>query len=162
MIEFSPEYNDINIKFRDDENCSNSSIAGFHRYIINGSKSDIIDFNVTNENKRRANYMIRYYIIKDNDEDNNNNETISNIDTKYEPIFHNSFDNKNISISFKFNSIKVNKNITEKENIDFYITGVLFKMNQIIKELINTTSFLYERKRIYVNKTFTSYNSTNN
>jgi len=106
--------------------------------------------------------MIRYYIIKDNDEDNNNNETIFNIDTKYEPIFHNSFDNKNISISLKFNSIKVNKNITEKENIDFYITGVLFKMNQIIKELINTTSFLYERKRIYVNKTFTSYNSTNN
>ena len=56
MIEFSPEYNDINIKFRDDENCSNSSIAGFHRYIINGSKSDIIDFNVTNENKDKITY----------------------------------------------------------------------------------------------------------
>ena len=72
----------------------------------------------------------------------------------------NSSDNRSISISLIFSSIKLKGNLPE-ENIDFYITGDLYRQNNDINELINTTCFLLERKPSYNDsKTFFSYNAT--
>ena len=61
LIELSPEYNDIEIKFKNLSNISATYATGFKKYRIWQSDNDNVYFNVTNPSKRDANYMIRYY-----------------------------------------------------------------------------------------------------
>ena len=115
-----------------------------------------IEFNVTNPKKRKTNYMIRYYTISDTD-----NETSFIVDENFNIRYYNSSDNEsNVTISLEFNRIKLNRIISPEEQINFYITGTLYKVDNSLKELINTTCFLYERNQSFINKTSFIYNLT--
>ena len=155
VIELSANYPETNIIFRNDIIYNTFISGGFQKFIIYHSDLNIIEFNITNSNKNKnANYMIRYYI---NDAKNNISFFF---DEKYKINLVNSSDNRSISISLIFNSIKLKGNLPE-ENIDFYITGDLYRQNNDINELINTTCFVLEREQSYItSKTFFSYNAT--
>ena len=160
IIELSTNYLETNITFRKDIIYNSFNAAGFQKFIINQSDLNIIEFNVTNNKlNNKANYMIRYYINE------TNNEPEFFFDEKYKIDFANSSNKKLTNISLMFNSIKIKLegNLLSEENIDFYITGALFKKNNDsnLNELINTTCFLQERKPSYNNQTFFSYNETN-
>ena len=160
IIELSTNYLETKINFRKDIIYNSFNAAGFQKFIINQSDLNIIEFNVTNNKlNNKANYMIRYYINE------TNNEPEFFFDEKYKIDFANSSDNKFTNISLMFNSIKIKLegNLLSEENIDFYITGALFKKNNDsnLNELINTTCFLQERKPSYNNQTFFAYNETN-
>ena len=100
--------------------------------------------------------MIRYYTISDTD-----NETSFIVDENFNIRYYNSSDNEsNITISLEFNRIKLNRIISPEEQINFYITGILYKVDNSLKELINTTCFLYERNQSFINKTSFIYNLT--
>ena len=70
----------------------------------------------------------------------------------------------NITLSIEFEPISIifkGQPLDTDTQIDFYISGLLYKKNESLKELINTTSFLYERKPMYENKTVSFYNLNN-
>jgi len=159
MIELSPEYDDIELNFTSDIKNSKdfnyvvNSVTGFKKYRILNTEKDCIYFNVINPNRRKANYMIRYYYTKEIWE--NSYYLYDNIDKKY--IDEN---DENITLSLSLNPIDIINNKTRlKTNIDiyFYISGILYKKNETSKELINTTSFLHEQIPLYEDNTVSLY-----
>jgi len=129
FVEFSPNYQDLKLTFDDKDNISflYFTSGGFQKYRIIENNKGMVYFNVSNPNKRKdANYLLRYYYTE---------ETMEN---KYE--FDNRFsleeidsgdDDNYVSISIKFNNIKIKVNNTEltndKYNITFFVNGFLFK-----------------------------------
>ena len=106
-IEFSPEYNDIELIFINetypngfycsDFNCTMKPANGFKRYMIYETNNDNIYFNIINPKRRKANYMIRYYYSLEKD-------------------------------SYKYNLNKIDKEYinTNNENIKFIFILVVF------------------------------------
>ena len=100
--------------------------------------------------------MIRYYY------------TI--FEEEYEYYFNEKFDrknissnNENISVSLTFDSINIKTGLTKNETVTrngiyFLITGTLYKHNETIKEIINSTSNLGEHIPYYTNRTIHYYN----
>ena len=159
LIELSPQYDDIEIKFENVQNYILKNISGFKKYRIDNTSNYNIYFNVTNPKKRPANYMIRYYYTTKKDE--------------YEYYFDENFERKDfnandnhISISLSFNSIKIktgeerDKDVTAK-GIYFFITGTLYKRDKALNETINTTSHLTEHIPFMTNITTHFYNYSN-
>ena len=157
LIDLSPEYNDIEIKFENESNLVYKSYNcnGFKRYRIWKSFIDNIFFNVINKRKRNANYMIRYFYTNINLEYNyslNNESEIAYIDPNED----------NVTVSITFDCINmVNKKGKINDTINFYISGLLFNKNIDSEELINTTSILHEQKPLYENKTNYTYTPEN-
>ena len=167
VIELSPEYNDIEIIFTNDTNpegfnCSDFNcyikyITGFKKYFINEINDYNIYFNVINPNNRTANYMIRYYY---GDELGGYSYEIKNlIEKKYID-----FNDEYITLSITYDQVHIyyqNKPANPKYKTYFYISGLLYKKSENSQELLNTTSFLHEKERMYENKTINLYNVTN-
>ena len=134
LIELSPEYNDIEIKFKNVSNVSVTYATGFKKYRIWQSDNDNVYFNVTNPSKRDANYMIRYYY--------------SEITLECTYIFDDNVEKKVLfpneqyaTVYLTFNSIKI-KIVNEPLDsniISFSINGLLYKSNDNSEELFNTT-----------------------
>ena len=158
LIELSAQYDDIKIEFDNDLDFSIKTVSGFKKYRISNIKNDEynIFFNVINPEKRITNYMIRYYY------------TI--FEEEYEYYFNEKFDrknissnNENISVSLTFDSINIKTGLTKNETVTrngiyFLITGTLYKHNETIKEIINSTSNLGEHIPYYTNRTIHYYN----
>ena len=162
-IELSPEYNDIELIFTNetypngfrcsDFNCTMKLMNGFKKYMIYETNNDNIYFNIINPKRRKANYMIRYYysIAKHSKKYNLNKIYKEYINTN----------NENITLSLTFDPIEIiseNKPVNETYKIYFYISGLLYKKKDGSKELINTTSILYEKNVSYENQTIHTYN----
>ena len=164
MIELSPEYDDIELQFTDITdpeifNYSVKSVTGFKKYRISETNNDSVYFKVVNPNKRKANYMLRFYYsteVKENHYFFND-----------KPILEYSHKNdENITVSLTFEQILI-KNISQlpiQPTYDtyFYITGLLYKKNISSEELINTTSLLYERPALYESETIINFYSLKN
>ena len=154
IIDFSPEYNDIDLNFRDldTSHYSINSVTGFKKYRIRNEPFDKIYFNVTNKNNRLSNYMIRYFFSTETLEQNYflDNYTDQNIDFLNDDY---------VTVSLKFNGIQIKTNgiTTNRSDIIFYINGLLFKNNENSEELLNTTSILQEKIPLYETKTKHNY-----
>ena len=167
-IELSPEYNDIELIFINetnhnnfkcsDFNCSLRYITGFKKYKIYEINNPNIFFKVINPNKKKANYMLRYFY---GDENKSYTYIMSNIINKQ------TNDTKNeekINLYLTFAPINIyfqNKPLETDTEIYFYISGLLYNKNSSSTELINTTSFLYERRPMYETKTISQYDLNN-
>ena len=169
LIELSPEYNNIELNFTNetypegfkcsDFNCNMKILQGFRRYIIENISNYNINFSVIYPEEKKANYMIRYYYGKEIEGYRYNINDIK----KKNYIEKN---NENITLSITFAQVKILSNKDDKDvdtntNITFYISGLLYNKSENSKELINTTSILYERKLMYENKTINVYNYNN-
>ena len=157
LIEISTESKEINITFS--ENISyfedKEFNTGFKKYIINNSDYEILSFNVTNPNKIKANYMIRYYFT------DIRYKKLFIFDGNYSIKVNNNTVNNNVDISLEFKCIKVNSISTTllEKGVYFVITGTLYKENEVSD--INTNYILNDRKSTYVNKTIVFYSSNN-
>ena len=163
MIELSPEYNDIELNFTSETknskvfNYTVNYATGFKKYRILKTDKDNVYFSVFNPNKRKANYMIRYYYTEQTAE--YNYHLYDNIDKKY--IDEN---DENITLSLTINPINIiyNKSRLNRSNeIYFYINGILYKNNETSEELINTTSILKEKTPLYENNAVSIYSYEN-
>ena len=163
MIELSPEYNDIELNFTSETknskvfNYTVNYATGFKKYRILKTDKDNVYFSVFNPNKRKANYMIRYYYTEQTAE--YNYHLYDNIDKKY--IDEN---DENITLSLTINPINIiyNKTRLNRSNeIYFYINGILYKNNETSEELINTTSILKEKTPLYENNAVSIYSYEN-
>ena len=166
-LELSPEYDDIEIIFTNethpegfkcsDFDCYIRYATGFKKYFIGNIHDYNIYFNVINPNNRTANYMIRYYY---GDELGGYSYEIKNlIEKKYID-----FNDEYITLSITYDQVHIyyqNKPANPKYKTYFYISGLLYKKSENSQELLNTTSFLHEKERMYENKTINLYNVTN-
>ena len=159
FVEFSPNYQDLKLTFDDKDNIDflYFTTGGFQKYRIKENDNGMVYFNVSNPNKRNdANYILRYYYTE---------ETMEN---KYE--FDNSFsleeidssdDDNFVSISLKFNNIKVTRNNVEltDENytITFFVNGFLYKKEENKEKLLNTSAVIKNREYLYKAKTSSIY-----
>ena len=101
--------------------------------------------------------MIRYYYGNEND---SYTYELKKIISKKDLDTNNEIKAK---VNLTFEPIKIKKQsrlLDEDIQIYFYVSGLLFKKNESSNELINTTSFLYERKPMFEAKTVSLYNST--
>ena len=154
ILEFSPNYNDIDLIFRDLNNSHYTLkyITGFKRYRIRNEPYNTIYFNVINNREKNANYMIRFFFSTQRLENN-----------YYLARFHepkiNYLNNDYATVSLTFDSIKINVDDkpANRADIFFNINGILFKKDKSSDELINTTSILQERVPLYENKTQHKY-----
>ena len=157
LIEISPDYNDIEIEFRNKENLNISltNSRGFKKYRIWNSTTDNVYFNVTNTNKRKANYMIRYYYT-----DLKLEYTYILDDKAERKITYLNDDYVTVSLTFKGLVILKVEELIKRTDIYFYISGLLYNMKKNSDELINTTSILHEQIPSYENKTRHTYDHT--
>ena len=153
IIEFSSDYNDITLNFSNNIIYSVDYSTGFQRFTIREDINETIFFNVINSNKT-ANFMIIYYL---NDTNVSHSFHLDDNFTINDDDVHKNQSITNISLEFKGINIK---NFDE-DNIYFFITGTLYKRNEISKETINNTCFLYDRSEFKANKTVSIYNNTN-
>ena len=164
-IELSPEYNDIEIKFTNetnpdgfrcsDFNCTLKYMTGFKKYLIHEDKVNLY-FNVINPKRRKANYMIRYFFGGENESDL---YYLNKMDKEYINT-----NNEKITLSLTFDPIKIiyhDKPAVYNFQIEFYISGLLYKKIDSSEELINTTAILYEKSASYEDQTIHLYNLTN-
>ena len=165
-IELSPEFNSIDLIFINkttsenyswyDFNCILNKETGFKKYKIYEINDYNIFFKVINKEKKISNYMIRYYYGNEND---SFTYILNNIIAKEDLDTNNEIKAK---VNLTFEPIKIKKQsrlLDEDIQIYFYVSGLLFKKNESSNELINTTSFLYERKPMFEAKTVSLYNS---
>ena len=158
LIELSPQYDDIVIKFDNIKNFTVENSSGFKKYRIWNTNIYNIYFSVINPKNRTANYMIRYYYI--------------DYLEVHEFYFDEKFERKEISlndkifsISLTFNSMKIKSRENEDEGIISYgiyflITGTLYITNRTSNENVNSTSKLIEHIPILTNITYHYYNGT--
>ena len=162
MVEFSSNCGeDLNLTFT----LANSKISnivykddnGFQTYRLKNLENDIC-LNVSNpKNIENANFILRYYFTKEEDE--------------YEYIFDKSFKKANIKdnqdntkfITFEFNNIQINASKTEiekiKDSTTFKIYGFLFLEKKIINnESINTFASIISQPS-NINQTFVNANN---
>ena len=163
FIEISPEYNDIDLVFTNENNTNpnlNYTIKyemGLKRYAIYNMDTDNIYFNVINQKKRKASYMLRYFYS----EETAQLKYYLNVNAKKEYINQNE---ENITLSLTFepleifqNNIRLNTSIL----ITISISGLLYKQKENSEELLNTTTLLYERDHpSYEDHAVTVYNQT--
>ena len=163
LIELSPEYDDIELNFTSETKNSKdfsyvvNSVTGFKKYRILKTEKDNVYFSVINPNKRKANYMIRYYFTLKNYE--YNYYLYDNIDKKYIDV-----SDENITLSLTLNPIDIifqNRRLNNTIEIYFYISGILYKKNETSKELINTTSILHEQTPLYEDNAISLYSYEN-
>ena len=163
LIELSPEYDDIELNFASETKDSKDfiytvdSVTGFKKYRIINTEKDNLYFSVINPNRRKANYMIRYYYTQKQDE--NNYYLYDNIDKKYIDV-----NDENITLSLSLNPIDIirnNRRLYNTNDIYFYISGILYKKNETSKEIINTTSILHEQIPLYEDNTINLYSYEN-
>ena len=160
IIEFSPEYNDIDLIF---SNKTKSSFyfdytikyeTGFKKYIINKiDNNNNIYFSIINPKKRKANYMIRY-LYGDNSIGDNLLYATFLLNTNYYKQYIYTNEEK-ITLSLTFDQIQGfynNKPGELKRPLDYYISGLLYKQKNYSEELLNTTSLLNERAPLYENQ----------
>ena len=157
LIEFSPNYNDLELIF-DDNNIvyTKKIVTGFQKYRIISSSSGNIFYNVLNKNNRKkVNYIIRYYYSEEAKEYNyifDYNYKVENI-----PI---STDPNNSKLKLIFNKIDILTNNThfipkEGNIITFEIYASLFEKDD--GELLNSSALIYN-KPSYETKTLHKYN----
>ena len=162
LIELSVEYNDIELNFTNKKNSTNftylyNPIHGFKKYRINNSDTDNVLFDIINPKKRKGNYTIRYYYTRQDDEYN----YIFDSQPKREIISSN---NDSVTISLSFKGIRIiyrGRDLNPSQIITFYISGLLYKLNESSDELINTTSILKEQIPKYQNQTINNYSVEN-
>jgi len=159
FVEFSPNYQDLKLTFDDKDNISflYFTTGGFQKYRIIENNKGMVYFNVSNPNKRKdANYLLRYYYTeekKENKYEFDNRFSLEEIDS--------GDDDNYVSISIKFNNIKIKVNNTEltndKYNITFFVNGFLYKKDENKKELLNTSAVIKSREYLYKAKTSSIY-----
>ena len=161
LIEFSPNYNDLELKFETKDIIYNiSNVTGFQKYRIISSNNTIINFTIKNTNKRKdANYILRYFYTYKKDE--NNYILDENFRLKDE-----SKDSEKISISLTFPNIKVLKNnsplpIDQNYNITFFVYAYLFSKEELKEELVNTSACINNRNYLYKAETISIYGYSN-
>ena len=157
LLEFSPEYNDIELNFINlDYNFEYNQVTGFKKYRIRKTNENIINFEIINRNKKTSNYMIRYFFTTEVYEQNY-------FLNKYKEKKYIYTNNDKFTLSLTFNSIKILANNTDVDRADiyFYINGLLYKKNENCDELLNTTSILKEQIPLFENKTNHTYNLKN-
>ena len=162
LIELSAQYDDIKIEFENVSNVTLKNASGFKKYMISNEVNFNIYFNVINKKNRPANYLIRYYYTE--------------VAKEYEYYFDENFElkeissnDKNISISLTFNSIKIktwekrDKEVI-KNGIYFLIIGTLYKNDETLKENINSMSQLTKHIPFFTNitKHYESYSHPEN
>ena len=158
LVEFSPNYRDLNLTFnKSDEIDCISTTGGFQKYRIKIKNIGIVNFNVSNLNNRfDANYIMRYYFIKESEIYNYEfDKTFSREDASSDD------GNDYVSISLKFNNIKIKRKnseiINEKYNITFFIYGFLYKKEDTNKDLLNNSVIDKNRTYLYKAKTSSIY-----
>jgi hypothetical protein len=154
LIEYSPEYNDIELEFTNINSTHDFRTTGFIKYRIRGISNDIIKMKIINKGKRMGNYMIRYFFTTENLEQS------YSLDKYKEKKFINSND-ENVTLSLTFNSIKIHFNYKKNENrtdMYFYVYGLLYKKDENLDELLNTTSILHEQIPLYEDKVNHTFN----
>ena len=159
FVEFSPNYQDLKLTFDDKDNISflYFTTGGFQKYRIIENNKGMVYFNVSNPNKRKdANYLLRYYYTeekKENKYEFDNRFSLEEIDS--------GDDDNYVSISIKFNNIKIKVNNTEltndKYNITFFVNGFLYKKDENKEELLNTSAVIKSREYLYKAKTSSIY-----
>ena len=161
LIEFSPNYNDLELKFETKDIIYNiSNVTGFQKHRIISSNNTIINFTIKNTNKRKdANYILRYFYTYQKDE--NNYILDENFRLKDE-----SKDSEKISISLTFPNIKVLKNnsplpIDQNYNITFFVYAYLFSKEELKEELVNTSACINNRNYLYKAETISIYGYSN-
>ena len=168
FIEFSPEYNDLELIFINktdstsykcsDFDCNAKFETGFKKYIINKIGDDNIYFNIINPKKRKANFVLRYHYHYEEEDLLFNSSFYLN--TSYIKNYTEKNDD-NITLSLNFHPIEIiheNEPISYKDCINFTIRGLLYKKDEDSEELLNTTSILQQKIPIYENKTTSQYN----
>ena len=158
LIELSSGYKDIEIVI---ENTSNSFYTfeyfnGFNKYRVFNATDDNVYFKVINPKKRaKANYMIRYYYTGIGAE----YDYILDLNGERNIISQNE---ENTTISLTFKGIKINyREIVDRNDIYFYIFGILYKTKENSEELVNTTCILNERTPLYEDSTKHIYSLNN-
>ena len=169
LIELSAIYDDIKIEFENSSNIyfnKDDNSAGFQKYRIvdiNRPDDDVDKYNIylkvynTKDQNANANYMIRYYYSKIN------NEYEYNLDKKTRR-FLNGKDDKEVNVTFTLDGIKIKKGESKtievaNNDIYFFITSILYKSNPNSSEIINSTSMLMEHEELAKNETILAYNS---
>ena len=146
LIEFSPNYNDLELNFEtDDVEKMDYFVTGFQKFRITNSSDNIIYFNVNNtKNRTNANYYLRYY-YSDEDEENN---FIFNPDFIYQ---EDKSDSESVSISLIFKNIDIFLNLsrlntsTNNYNITYNIFGYLFEKNGENDEQVNVSTLIHKK-----------------
>ena len=152
LVEFSPNYEDLQLIFEESENASFNytyfNLAGFRKYRIFINKTGIIRFSIKNpSNREKANYMLRYYYTEETLE---NKYNISNFTYNYKKT-----DSENALVNFTFNLFPSRNNEilwpNETETITFYIYAFLFKENEdkVENELVDTSTIIHNRNYTY-------------
>lgn len=158
LVEFSPNYNDLELIFDDNNIVYTKKLAtGFQKYRIISSSSENIFFNVSNRNNRKnANYLLRYYYSEEDREYN----YILDYNYKMENKSSNVPDD--FTLELIFNKIDILRNNTHlfpssDERITFEIYASLFQKSDDDEEFLNSSALIY-KKPSYVNKTLHKYN----
>ena len=147
IIEFSPNYKEINLAFdnlTESPTYKDDITTGIQKYLINTDNNKEILLNINRpEGISNGNYLFKYYFLKNND------EFEYKFDNSYTKAKVNAKDNKE-DICLKFNKFEIYNNeikINNKINsgIIIKIFGSLFKKSKADKqynELLNTSAFI--------------------
>ena len=159
FVEFSPNYQDLKLTFddKDDINFLYFTAGGFQKYRIKENNKGMVYFNVSNPNKRNdANYILRYYYTEETMENKyefDNNFSLEEIDS--------SDDDNYVTISLKFNNLKIKVNNIDhhddRYNITFFVNGFLYKKEENKEKLLNTSAVIKNREYLYKAKTSSIY-----
>ena len=148
LVEFSPNYNDLELSFETPEIKTDISIvSGFQKYRIIESNHTMINFTVKNiKNRIDANYILRYFYTYVEDENN------YILDEKYDWKDENNTDT--ISKTLIFNNINIMVgpypvNISSKYNITFFVMAYLYPNQEKQEELVNTSTLINQRQYLY-------------
>ena len=155
MIEYSPEYNDINLEFTNIKSPIEFQATGFKKYRIRNINNDIIKMKIINKGNRIGNYMIRYFFTTESLEQSYSLE-------KYKEKKIINSNEENVTLSLTFDSIKIHFNYKPNENrtdMYFLVYGLLYKKDEDLNELLNTTSIL-KQIPLYENNVNHTFNSS--
>ena len=158
MLQISPNYDDIEIVFKNERNPNNSTFkitvkyeTGFKKYIIDNVDNDNIYFSVINPKNRKANYIIRYYYGREIYE--YKYDLKKYINKKYDDEKENE-SHINLLLTYDQITILLKNEPTEPEYFTYFImSGILYNKSESSEELINTNSLLYERTPLYKDQT---------
>ena len=127
---------------------------GLKRYAIYNMDTDNIYFNVINQKKRKASYMLRYFYSEEKA------QLIYYLNVNAEKNYINQ-NEENITLSLTFEPLEIfqnNARLNTQILINISISGLLYKKQENSEELLNTTTLLYERNHSYEDHTVTIYN----
>ena len=150
LIEFSPNYNDLILDFETQNIIYNQyNISGFRKYrIIDSRNQTMVKFSIKNPHKREdANYMLRYFYSY---EKNENNYILNKNYIRKDEIVN----SEKINIYLTFPNINITRNskplnVIEKSNVTFFVYGYLYPKDETKEEIIDTSTFINNRKHLY-------------